>query len=76
MENYYLAVDLGASSGRVIGGYIKDGSLVLEELHRFENGMIRRGGSYCWDYNRIFSEILEGMKKCAQKCLGIPMLIL
>ena len=70
MGNYYLAVDLGASGGRLIGGYLKDGRLMLEEIHRFENGMIRRGGSYCWDYNRIFSEILEGMKKCAQKGLS------
>lgn len=65
MENYYLAVDLGASSGRVIGGYIKDGSLVLEELHRFENGMTREDGSLCWDYGHIFSEILKGLKICA-----------
>lgn len=65
MENYYLAVDLGASSGRVIGGFIKDGSLVLEELHRFENGMTREDGSLCWDYGHIFSEILKGLKICA-----------
>ena len=67
MNNYYLAVDLGASSGRVIGGYIEDGRLILEELHRFENGMTRVDGSLCWDYNHIFSEILKGLKICASR---------
>lgn len=67
MNNYYLAVDLGASSGRVIGGYIEDGRLILEELHRFENGMTREDGSLCWDYNHIFSEILKGLKICASR---------
>ena len=67
MNNYYLAVDLGASSGRVIGGYIEDGRLILEELHRFENGMTREDGSLCWDYNHIFSEILKELKICASR---------
>ena len=65
MGNYYLAVDLGASGGRVIGGCLKDGKLVLEEIHRFENGMTEVDGSLCWDYGRIFSEIRKGLKACA-----------
>ena len=66
MGNYYLAVDLGASGGRVIGGCMEDGHLVLEQIHRFENGMIRKGDSLCWDYGHIFSEILKGLKKAGQ----------
>lgn len=37
MENYYLAVDIGASSGRHILGSVENGKIVLEEIHRFEN---------------------------------------
>ena len=66
MGNYYLAVDLGASGGRLIGGCMKDGHLALDEIHRFENGMIRVDGSLCWDYQHIFSEILTGLKKCSE----------
>lgn len=67
MENYYVAVDLGASGGRLIGGYMKDGRLVLDEIHRFENGMIKVDGSLCWDYCHIFDEILQGLKKCSER---------
>ena len=70
MENYYLAVDLGASGGRLIGGCIKEGRLVLDEIHRFENGMIRVEGSLCWDYDLIFSQILAGLKKCGEMGLS------
>ena len=42
MENYYLAVDIGASSGRHILGTVKDGTISLEEIYRFENGMEKR----------------------------------
>ena len=39
MGNYYLAIDIGASSGRHILGSIEEGKIVLEEIYRFENGM-------------------------------------
>ena len=40
--NYYLAVDIGASSGRLILSWKEDGKIFLEEIHRFENGMIKK----------------------------------
>ena len=43
MGEYYLAVDIGASSGRHILGKVEAGKLTLEEVYRFENGMIRSG---------------------------------
>ena len=67
MGNYYLAVDLGASGGRLICGCMKDGQLVLDEIHRFENGMIKVDGELCWDYRHLFDEILAGLKKCTEK---------
>jgi len=46
---YYLAVDIGASSGRHILGYLENGVFKLEEVYRFENGMQEKDGQLCWD---------------------------
>lgn len=66
MQNYYLAVDIGASSGRHILGHMEDGKLILEEMHRFPNGMKDNNGTLCWDVEQLFTEILAGMKKCKE----------
>lgn len=66
MCSYYLAVDIGASSGRHMLGCKKDGKLYLEEIYRFENRMENRDGKLLWDTERLFAEILNGMKKCAE----------
>lgn len=76
MGEYYLAVDIGASSGRHILGYLENGKLRLEEIHRFENGIMEKGGHLCWDIDHIFREVLEGLKKCKKvgkipACMGI-----
>ena len=63
MGNTYLAIDIGASSGRHILGSVREGRLVLEEIHRFTNGMEKKDGSLCWDYEHLRSEILEGIRK-------------
>ena len=63
---YYLAVDIGASSGRHILGEIKDGKLVIEEIYRFSNGAVKRNGHICWELDRLFAEIINDMKKCAE----------
>ncbi len=64
MPKYYLAVDIGASSGRHILGEIKNGKLCLEEIYRFPNGQKDVDGSLCWDVNALFHEIKEGLKLC------------
>ena len=61
---YYLAIDIGASSGRHILSYIKDGKLELEEIYRFENGMEEKDGHLIWDYKKLFVNIIEGLKEC------------
>ena len=66
MEKYFLAVDIGASSGRHILSHMEDGKIVLEEVFRFENGMTEINGHKCWDSELLFSHIKEGMKKCAE----------
>jgi rhamnulokinase len=64
MNKYYLAIDIGASSGRHILGHIENGKMVLEEIHRFENGMKLKGEELCWELDTLFKEIIAGMKKC------------
>ena len=66
MEKYYLAVDIGASSGRHILGHLKNGKIELEEIYRFENGMDPKDGKLLWNVERLFGEILNGMKKCKE----------
>lgn len=63
---YFLAIDIGASSGRHILGSVQDGKIVLEEVYRFWNGMDDVNGTLCWDVDRLFREIIEGMKKCKE----------
>lgn len=62
---YYLAVDIGASSGRHILAHIEDGKMVLEEMYRFVNGNVMRDGHLCWEFDRLFDEIVNGIKACA-----------
>ena len=63
---YVLAVDIGASSGRHILGCVEDGKILLEEVYRFENGLVEKNGHLCWDFGRLFQEILAGMKRCRE----------
>lgn len=64
MTNYFLAIDIGASSGRHILGYVKNGKILLDEVYRFPNNLVRKGELLCWDYDALFGHILEGMKAC------------
>lgn len=66
MEKYYLAVDIGASSGRHMLASMKDGNMQLEEVYRFANGMDNKDGTLCWDVERLFREIKNGLKKCKE----------
>ena len=63
---YYLAIDIGASSGRHILAHLEEGKMVLEEVHRFPNGMVEKDGELVWDVEELFAQIKLGMKKCAE----------
>ena len=63
---YYLAVDIGASSGRHMLSHMENGKMVLEEIYRFPNGMTEKAGHKVWDVDTLFEEILTGMKKCLE----------
>lgn len=66
MSSYYLAIDIGASSGRHILFWIEDGKMLMEEIYRFPNGMQEQDGELCWDCDAIVSHILTGMKRCKE----------
>ena len=59
----YLAVDLGASSGRVMDCRWDGDRFILEEIHRFPNGGVSFGPHLYWDVLRIWSEVQNGLKK-------------
>lgn len=63
----HLAVDLGASSGRVIAGRIEDGKLTLEEVHRFANDPVMIQDSLQWDVHGLWAEILTGLRKAGSQ---------
>ena len=64
-KKYFLAFDLGASSGRAILGTLENGKLDLQEVHRFENGHKRVGDSLYWDYPALAAELKAGLAKAA-----------
>ena len=65
----YLACDLGAESGRVILGTLRDRRIHLEELHRFANRSIQTASALTWDIPRIFHELKLGLKKATGRGL-------
>lgn len=66
-ERCYLAVDLGAESGRVVAGLFDGQQVRLEELHRFSNGAVNIGGTLRWDVLRLWSDIQNGLTNAAAK---------
>ncbi len=64
---YYLAIDIGASSGRHIVGWREDGELVTEEVYRFPNGVIEQDGHLCWDIDALVSHVKTGIEKAREK---------
>ncbi len=63
----YLAIDIGASSGRHIAGCVENGKIVLEEVYRFENGQVRRNGHDCWDIERLVESVKAGIDAAMAK---------
>jgi rhamnulokinase len=61
----YLALDLGAGSGRAILGFLERDRLELKEIHRFHNKPIRVNGILYWDALFLWDNVLEALKKCA-----------
>ena len=64
-DNIYLAIDLGAGSGRVIAGTHSASGLTLEDVHRFANEPLEENGHLHWDFDQLMADIREGLKQAA-----------
>ena len=72
--NCCLAIDIGASSGRHILGWIENGVINQQEIYRFENNIINKDGSLIWDIEHLVNEVKSGIKQC-KKIDKIPLTI-
>jgi sugar (pentulose or hexulose) kinase len=66
-EKRYIAVDLGAESGRVMSGTVGGKKVGLEEVYRFSNGPIEEGASLRWDFDKLFAEVKIGIAKAIKQ---------
>lgn len=67
MKNkYYLSIDIGASSGRHILAHLEGSRIVMEEIYRFPNKMIKEDGVKVWNVDLLFREIITGMARCRE----------
>lgn len=64
---YYLAIDIGASSGRHIVGWKDNGEIKTEEVYRFSNGVKELDDHLTWDIDHLLAEVKEGIKKAKSK---------
>jgi rhamnulokinase len=63
----HAAVDIGASSGRVVAGVVTDGQIELHTVHRFANGAVRADGRLRWNLRGLFAEVLTGMTRLGER---------
>lgn len=64
---YYLAIDIGASSGRHIVGWQEDSKLKTQEVYRFKNGVTELEGHLTWDVKRLESEVRAGIDAALER---------
>lgn len=69
-EKTYLAVDLGAESGRVMAGHFDGSKISLEQFHRFDNGPVSLGGTLRWNLISLWTEIQNGLREASSKLNG------
>ena len=68
---HYLAIDIGASSGRHIVGWQEDGIVKTEEVYRFPNGVTEQGGHLVWDMDALLSHVKDGIDRALKQFPGI-----
>ena len=64
----FLAIDIGASSGRHIVGHLENGEPVTREVYRFPNGAAEKDGGLYWDTEALFSHVVEGIRRAMAEC--------
>ena len=65
--SYYLAIDIGASSGRHIVGWQEEGRLQTEEVYRFPNGVTEQDGHLTWDIDALVFHVKAGIEKARER---------
>ena len=71
---YYLAVDIGASSGRHIVAWMENGAIQTKETFRFPNGVHEENGHLVWDVDALVAEVKNGIKAAKEVCPAIESL--
>ncbi len=71
---YYLAIDIGASSGRHIVGWMENGVLQTEEVYRFPNGVVESDGHLIWDIDALEAHVKEGIRQAQARYAAIESL--
>ena len=74
MKKYYLAIDIGASSGRHIVGWQDGGEIKTEEVYRFPNAVKKRNGHLVWDISALYASVVEGIRAAFDKYPAIASL--
>ncbi len=69
--NKYLAIDIGASSGRHIVGWMENGVMQTEEVYRFPNGVQMLDGHLTWNIDELYSHVKEGIRIAKERFEGI-----
>ncbi len=64
--HYHLAIDIGASGGRHILGWLEDGCIRTKEVYRFENGAAMKDGHLCWNMQALEQHVIQGLKACRE----------
>ena len=68
---HFAAIDLGATSGRVILATIAEGNISMEEIYRFPDPIIQMQGHFYWDFPAIFQSVVKGLAKIAERGVAI-----
>ena len=66
-KSYYLAIDIGASSGRHMVGWKESGEIKTEEVYRFPNGVQEADGRLIWDMDQLLAEVKTGIAAAKAK---------
>ena len=69
--HHFAAIDLGATSGRVILATLAEGKISMEEIHRFADPIIQMQGHFYWDFPAIYKSVVEGLAKIAARGVAI-----
>ena len=69
--NYYLAIDIGAASGRHMLGYVENGKIVEEEIFRFDTHSKQKGEKWVWECEALVENVIKGMEAVSYTHLDV-----